>query len=160
MEELKALKQAQTPMLTVDQLAEQFPELTEFQLRKRLKLLVEARLIEERRDSRYNRLLYSPNATEFLRDLAELAAETGNLKKSVQMLVSKAKGQGMAYHLMTKEELIEIIQRQNREIEQLHAKLRRLRERFKPVERRGFWQWVRNLFRRRGPLSPEAEGGN
>ena len=61
---------------------------------------------------------------------------------------------------MTKEELIEIIYRQNREIELLQAKLRQLRERFKPVERRGFWQWVRRLFRRRGPLSPEAEGGH
>lgn len=146
MEELKVLKLPQTPMLTIDQLAEHFPELTEFQLRKRLKLLVEADLVEEQRDARYNRLLYSRNATEFLRDLADLLAENGNLRKSVRLLVAKAKGEGMAYHLMSKEELIEIIHRQNREIEVLQGKIQQLRERFKPVERRGFWQWIRKIF--------------
>lgn len=147
MEGLRMLKPPETQMLTIDRIARHFPQLTEFQLRKRLKLLVEANLIEERRADRYNQLLYSHNTIDFLQDLAALLSENGNLKKSVQILVSKVKGE-MAYQLMSKEELIEIIQRQNREMDLLKEKIRQLRERFKPVERRGFWQFIKRIFKR------------
>lgn len=147
MEAQRVLNAPETQMLTIEQIAERFPQLTDFQLRKRLKFLVEAELIEEHRADRYNELLYSQKAISFLQDLAALLAENGNIRKSVRLLVAKAKGEGMAYHLMSKEELIEIINRQNREIALLQGKIQELKERFKPVERKGFWQWLRRLFK-------------
>lgn len=157
MTELNILKEPKKRMLTIAEIAERFPHLSEFQLRKRLKALAEAQLIEEQRADRYNELLYSPNAIDLLRDLTELLAENGNIRKSVQMIVAKAKGEGMAYHLMTKEELIAIIQRQNREIQLLQEKLKELQAKFKPVARKGFWQWIRRLIK--GAISNTNGGG-
>lgn len=146
------LKEPETQMLTIGQIAQRFPQLSEFQLRKRLKFLVEAKLIEEQRADRYNELLYSSKAIDFLQDLAALLGQNGNIRKSVQLLVAKAKGEGMAYDLMSKEELIETIHRQNREISQLQAKIQELRARFKPVERKSLWEWLRGLFNRTGEI--------
>lgn len=146
MDELKVLKADKTRMMTVDQLHERFAELKLRELRKRLKHLVAAGLVEEHRADQYNQLLYSPNAIEFLRDIAVLHSETGNLKSSVQMLVARVQGQGAAYRLMSWEELIELIHRKNREIEQLNRKIKHLRDQLLPVERRGFLQWLKHLF--------------
>lgn len=148
MEQTKEHKAAKTSMLTIDEIHTEFPHLTEFQLRKRLKYLVEADLIEEDRADQYNQLLYSPAVIEFLEDLEALQQEAGNLKKALQMLVSKLKDDGQAYHLMSKEELVDIIHRQNRQIEQLQKKVQHLKAQFKPVERKGVFEWVRQLFRR------------
>ncbi|HID19247.1 TPA: hypothetical protein EYP27_06890 [Candidatus Bathyarchaeota archaeon] len=138
----------------IDGSDDRFPKLEVHQIRYRIEQLKGAGLIETTKGP-YQKVLLNDSEKETFLRLIELERTCKTVSNAIAELKSELIRQGKRYEAMSREDLIkeihsllEIIRRQNVEIEQLKAKVSKLMESRKPVEYLSFWQKLRRFFSR------------
>lgn len=138
----------------IDRADDSLPKLEVYQIRYRIEQLKEAGLIETTKGP-YQKVLLSDSEKDIFLRLINLEREYKTVSSAIAELKSELVRQGKQYEAMSKDDLLkeiyyllEIIRKQNVEIEQLKAKISKLLESRKPVERFSFWQRFRALFSR------------
>lgn len=136
----------------IDGADDSLPKLEVYQIRYRIEQLKEAGLIETTKGP-YQKVLLSDIEKEIFLRLIKLEREYKTVSSAIAELRSELIRQGKQYEAMSKNDLLkeicsllEIIRKQNIEIEQLKVKISKLMESRKPVERFSFWQRFRALF--------------
>jgi hypothetical protein len=152
MKQSKAMFSIEDLKQLIDRAGNGLPKLEVYQIRYRIEQLKEAGLIETTKGP-YQKVLLNDSEKETLLRLIELEREYKTVSSAMAELKSELVRQGKQYEAMSKDDLLreiysllEVIRKQNIEIEQLKAKISKLMESRKPVERFSFWQRFRALF--------------
>lgn len=138
----------------IDNAEDGLPKLEVHQIRYRIERLKEAGMIDTTKGP-YQKVLLNDSEKETLLRLINLEKTYKTVSNALAELRSELIRQGKQYEAMSRDDLLqevysllEIIRKQNLEVEQLKTKIAKLRESRKPVERFSFLQKLRTLFSR------------